>query len=124
MSNLINDIVADADSMTDRMGWRDRKIEIVFQSIKQRCGQVQMHCLGDWRSYHDLLADPGWAQPDRTSVRHRLLAESCSCSPYETVLVAGNNQANLHMLRNDRRCFNDPMRSELHGYCGPAKPGG
>jgi hypothetical protein len=110
--------------MTDRMGRCDWKIEIVFQSIKQRCGQVQMHCLGDWRSYHDLLANPGWAQPDRTSFRHRLLAESGSSSPYEAISVAGNNQANLHMLGNDRRRFTDPMRSELHGYCGPAKPGG
>src|ERR1700719_3731131 len=101
----MNDIVADADSMTDRMGWCDWKIEIFSQSIKQRCGQVQMHRLGDWRSYHDLLANPGWAQPDPTSFRHRLLAESCSSPPHETVLVAGNNQKNLHMLRNDRRRF-------------------
>jgi hypothetical protein len=79
------------------MGWCDWKIEIVFQSIKQRCGRVQMHCLGDWRSYRDLLANPGWAQPDRTSFRHRLLAESCSSSPYETVFVAGNNQEYLDM---------------------------
>src|ERR1700676_5087907 len=76
--------------MTDRMGRCDWKIEIVFQSIKQRCVQVQMHCLGDWRSYHDLLADPGRAPPDRTGFRDRLLAESCSTSPYETVFVAGN----------------------------------
>src|SRR4029077_15131147 len=103
--------------MTDRMGRRGRKIEIVFQSIKQRYRQVQMHCLGDWRSYHDLLANPGWAQPDRASLRRRLLAESCSSSPYESVLVASNNQENLHVLRNDRRRFNDPMRSELRGYC-------
>src|ERR1700676_1272728 len=110
--------------MTDRMGWYDWKIEIVFQSIKQRCGQVQMHCLGNWRSYHDLLANPSRAQPDRTSVRHRLLTESRSGPPYETVFGARNNQANLDMLRNDRGRFNDPMRSELHGNCGPAKPGG
>src|SRR5580704_15717377 len=115
MSNLIDDIVADADSVTDRIGRRDRKIEIVFQSIKQRCGQVHMHCLGNRRSYHDLLADPSRAQPDRTSIRHRLLAEPRSSSPYETVIVAGNNQANLDMLRNDRRRFTDAMRSELHG---------
>src|SRR3984885_7981872 len=108
---MINDVVADADSMTDRMGWCDGKIKIVFQSIKQRWGQVKMHCLGDWCSYHDLLANPGWAQPDRTGVRHRLLAESCSGSPYQAVFVAGNNQTNLHMLRNDRRRFADPMRS-------------
>src|ERR1700738_730065 len=106
------------------MGRCDWKIEIVLQSIKQRYGQVQMHCLGNGRSDHDLLANPGWAQPDRTRFRHRLLAQSCSSSPYETVFVASNNQANLHMLRNDRRGFNDPMRSELRGYCGPAKPGG
>src|SRR3984893_8364279 len=110
--------------MRGRMGRCDWKIEIVFQSIKQRSGQVQMHCCRDWRSYHDPLPTPGWAQPDRTSVRHCLLAESCSSSPYETVFVAGNNQENLHMLRNDRRRFTGPMRSELHGYCGPAKPGG
>ena len=41
-SNLINDIVAYAESVTDRMCRRDGKIEIVFQSIKQRCRQVQM----------------------------------------------------------------------------------
>jgi hypothetical protein len=40
-SNLIDDIVADADSMTDRMGRCDWKIEIVFQSIKQRCGRCR-----------------------------------------------------------------------------------
>src|ERR1700688_2414915 len=106
------------------MGWRDRKIEIVFQSIKQRYWQVQMHCLGDWRSYRDVLANPGWTQPDRTSFRQRLLAISRSSSPYETDIAAGNNQANFHVLRNDLRRFTDPMRSELHGYCGPAKPGG
>jgi len=83
-----------------------------------------MHRLGDWRSYHDLLANPGWAQPDGTRFRHRLLAESGSSPPYETVFVAGNNQANLHMLRNDRRRFTGPVRSELRGYCGPTKPGG
>src|SRR5713226_2896270 len=99
--------------MTNRMGRCDWKIEVVFQSIKQRCGQVEVHCLGDWRGDHDLLANPGWAQPDRTGFRHRLLAESCSGSPYETVSVAGNDQANLHMLRNNRRRFNDPMKSEL-----------
>src|SRR5450432_2471779 len=110
--------------MTNRMGGCDWKIEIVAQSIKQRCGEVQMHRLGDRRSYHDLLANPGWAQPDRTSVRHRLLAESCASSPYEAVFGAGDDQANLHMLRNDRRRFNDPVRSELRGYCRPAKPGG
>jgi hypothetical protein len=114
-SDLINEIVADADGMTDRMGGCDRKIEIVLQSIEQRHGQVEMHCLGDRRGYHDLLADPGRAQPDRTGFRYRLLAESCSSAPYETVFVAGNNQANLHMLRNNRRRFNDPMKSELHG---------
>src|SRR5258708_24689931 len=102
----------------------DWKIEIVFQSIKQRCGQVQMHCLGNWRGNHDLLANPGWAQPDRTRFRHCFLAESCAGAPYETVFVACNNQANLNMLRNDRRRFDDPMRSELRGYCGPTKPGG
>src|ERR1700674_668633 len=102
----------------------DWKVEIVFQSIKQRCGQVQMHRLGNWRSNHDLLANPGWAQPDRSGFRHRLLAESCSSSPYETVFVARNDQANLDMLRNDRRRFGDPMRSEFRGYGGPTKPGG
>src|SRR5450759_3079289 len=110
--------------MTDRTGRRDWKIEIVFQSIKQRCGQVQMHCLGDWRSYRDLLANPGWAQPYRTSFRHRLLVESCFSSPYETVFVARNNQANLNVRRNDLRRFSDPMRPEFRGYCGPAKPEG
>src|ERR1700730_3892960 len=103
------------------MGRCEWKIEIVLQSIKQRCGQVQMHCLGNGRSYYDLLANPGWTRPDRTRFRHRLLAESCSRSPDETVVVAGNNQADLHMLRNDGRRFNDPMRSELDGHCGPTK---
>src|SRR5258708_38116722 len=102
----------------------DWKVEIVSQSIKQRCGQVQMHRLGNWRRNRDLLANPGRAQPDRTGFRHRLLAESRAGSPDETVFVAGNDQANLDMLRNDRRRFDDPMRSELRGYCGPTQPGG
>src|ERR1700741_627750 len=106
------------------MGRCDWKIEIVLQSIEQRRGQVQMHGLGDWRVYRDLLANPGRAQPDRTRFRHRLLAESCSSSPYETVVVPGNNQADLHMLGNDSRRFTDPMSSQLRGYSGPAEPGG
>src|ERR1700733_15194941 len=124
MPEVIDDIVADAGGMTNRMGWCDRQIEIVFQSIEQRCGQIQMHCLRDWRGYDDLLADPGRAQPDRTCFRRRLLAEPCSGPPDEAVLVAGDNQANLHMLRKDRRRFTDPVGSELHRYCEPAKPGG
>src|ERR1700676_2026036 len=106
------------------MGRCDWKLEIVLQTIKQRCGQIQMHCLGNWRRDHDLLANPGGAQPDRTGFWYRLLAESCAGPPYETVFVAGNDQANLHMLRNDRRRLADPMRSELRGNCGPTKPGG
>src|SRR5579862_3270844 len=112
---MMDDIVADASSMADRMGRRDWEIEIIFQLIKYRRGQVQMHCLGDWRGYHDLLANASWTQPNRTSFRDRLLIHSCLSSPYETVLIAGNNQANLHMLRNNLRSLSDPMRSEFHG---------
>src|SRR5580704_7438542 len=108
--------------MTDRVARCDRKIEIVLQSIKQRRGQVQMHCLGDWGGYHDLLANPGWAEPDRAGFRPRFLTESCSGPPDETVFVAGDDQANLHMRRNDRQRFADPVSAKLHGYRGPAKP--
>src|ERR1700722_2447515 len=102
----------------------DWKVEIVLQSIKQRCGQVQMHRLGNWRGNHDRFADPGRAQPDRSGFRHRLLAESRSSSPDETVFVARNDQANLDMLRNDRRRFGDPMRSEPRQYGGATKLSG
>jgi hypothetical protein len=83
-----------------------------------------MHRLGDWRGYHDLLANACRAQPNRTGFWRCLLAEAGFISPYQTVFIAGDDQANLHMRRNDRRRFTDAMRSEFYGYCGPAKPGG
>jgi len=103
------------------MSRRDRQIEIVFQSIKQRRGQVQMHGFGDWRSYRDPLGNSGWAQPGRTRDRRCLLAKSRYRSPDEAVLVARDDQTDLDMLGNNRRHFAHPCaRSSADSVCQPS----
>jgi len=90
-SNLINDAVADADARRIEWAGATGRLKSSFNRSNSAVAGTDAWS-GDWRGYHDLLANPSWAQPDRTDFRHRLLAESCSGSPDETIFAAGNNQ--------------------------------